>query len=124
VRVGSGRGFTIVESLIAALLLSLGILALVGSAALASRMVGRGGVSTRAAFAAASRMEWLRRVAASSVPACTSPEWRSGSAGGPGLAESWELLDPGLQVQQVRLVVRVRHPTGTSVDTIVTGFLC
>ena len=48
-RVSCRSGFTIVEALIAAMVLSVGILALVGSSALASRMLGRGATATRAA---------------------------------------------------------------------------
>jgi hypothetical protein len=87
-------------------------------------MVGRGAFSTRSAFAAGSRIAQLRRVAFSTVPACISPEWRGDSAGVPGLAESWQMLDAAGPVRRVQIVLRTRHPTGTSSDTFVTGFLC
>ena len=123
-RIGSSGGFTVVEALVAAMVLTVGILAFAGSAALASRMVGRGALSTRTALTAASRLEQLRRVSLSTVPACTAPEWRSGSAGAPGLEESWDILDPSGAVRWVRVVLRARHPTGTSSDTIMSAFLC
>jgi prepilin-type N-terminal cleavage/methylation domain-containing protein len=124
VRVGGRSGFTIAESLVAVVVLSVGILALVGSAALTSRMVGRGAQSTRTGLAAAARIERLRQIAFSTRPACTGPDWRSDSAGGPGLMESWLILDPAGPSRQVRIVLRSRHPTGTSSDTVVTGILC
>jgi hypothetical protein len=124
VRVEGRAGLTVVEALVALLVLSTGILALAGSAALTSRMIGRGALSTRVAFAAATRIERLRRIAGSTVPGCTSPEWREGSAAGSGLTESWEMLDPAGPVRRVRLVVHGAHPAGTSSDTTVAAFLC
>lgn len=123
-RISHRRGFTIVESLIAAVVLSVGILALVGTSALASRMVGRGAASTRAGLIAASRIERLRQIAFSTVPPCTGAEWRSGSTAGPALTENWELLDATGALRRVRIVLRSRHPTGTSTDTVVAAFLC
>lgn len=123
-RVSHSSGFTIVESLIAAVVLSVGLLALAGSSALAGRMVGRGAASTRAALLVATRIERLRQISSSTVPPCTGAEWRGGSSGGPDLAEAWELLDGPGPVQRVRIVVRSRHPRGTSSDTVVAGFLC
>jgi hypothetical protein len=115
---------TIAEVMVAVVVLTVGVLALVGSAALTSRMLGRGRLSTRTGLVAAARIEWLRQVAFSTVPACTGAEWRSDSAGGPGLTESWQIMDPVGLVRRVRIVLRSRHPTGTSSDTVVTGILC
>jgi hypothetical protein len=124
VRVASRSAFTIAEAVVALVMLSVGVLALVGSAALTSRMVGQGRHSTRTGQVAAARIERLRQIAFSTVPACTGAEWRSDSAGGPGLTESWQILDPAGTARRVRIVLRSRHPTGTSSDTVVTGFLC
>jgi hypothetical protein len=104
--------------------LSVGVLALVGSAALTSRMLGRGRHSTRTGQVAAARIERLRQIAFSTAPACTGPEWRSDSAGGPSLTESWQILDPAGAARRVRIILRSRHPTGSSSDTVVTGILC
>jgi hypothetical protein len=104
--------------------LATGILALAGSAASTSRMIGRGGLSTRVALAAAGRIEDLRRIASSTLPACTAPEWRADSAGGPAFAERWEILDAAGAARRVRVVVRARHAGGTSSDTVVAGILC
>ena len=123
-RVGSESGLTIAEAVVAVVVLSVGVLALVGSAALISRMIGQGRQFTRAGQVAAARIERLRQIAFSTVPPCTSVEWRSGSAGGPGLTESWQILDPAGPARRARIVLRSRHPTGLSSDTVVTGFLC
>jgi hypothetical protein len=124
VRVASGSGFTIAEAVVAVVVVSIGALALVGSAALTSRMLGQGRHSTRAGQVAAARVERLRQVAFSTVPPCTGAEWRSDSAGGPGLTERWQILDPAGLARRVWIVLRSRHPTGSSSDTVVTGFLC
>jgi hypothetical protein len=124
VRVVSRSAFTIAEAVVALVVLSVGILAFVGSAALTSRMVGRGRHSTHIAQIAAARIERLRQIAFSTVPACTGAEWRGDSAGGPGLTESWQILDPAGPTRRIRIVVSSRHATGSSSDTVVTGMLC
>ena len=53
-------GFTIVEIIIAIVVLTVGLLGLVTTAALVTRMIGRGRVSEGAAIFAAQRMEQLR----------------------------------------------------------------
>jgi hypothetical protein len=124
VRVAGRSGFTIAEAMVAVVLLTVGVLALVGSAALTSRMMGQGHHSTRTGQVAAARIERLRQIAFSTMPPCAGAEWRSDSAGVPGLTESWHILDPAGTARRVRIVLRSRHPTGYSSDTVVTGFLC
>jgi hypothetical protein len=124
VRVASRSGFTIVEAVIALVVLSVGILALVGSVALTSRMVGWGRHSTRVGQIATSRIEWLQHVAASTVPPCTGVEWRSDSVVGSGFTERWDILDPVGLARRVRIIMSTRYPTRSSSDTIVTAVLC
>jgi hypothetical protein len=124
VRFEGRSGFTLVEVLVATFILVAGVLALAGSAALTSRMVGRGWVSTRAGLAAAGRLDHLRRVAYSTALPCTAPEWRADSATLPGLAERWEILDAGGPARTVRLVLRATRPAGVSSDTVLAGVLC
>lgn len=54
------RGFTIVEVIVAILVLTIGLLGLVTSAALVTRMIGRGQRSAVAAAYAGRRLEMLR----------------------------------------------------------------
>lgn len=117
-------GLTVAEVLVAVVVLSVGVLAWVGSAALVSRMIGRGRHATVAAMAVAGRVERLRQVAGSTSPPCTSAEWRSDSAAGPGLTESWDILDAEGLVRRLRLIVRHRTPTGLATDTVATAVLC
>jgi prepilin-type N-terminal cleavage/methylation domain-containing protein len=124
VRVWKRSGFTIAEVIVAVVVLSVGLLALAGSTALGSRMVGWGQQATRVGQAAAARIERLRQVAFSIVPACSAPEWHTDSAVGSGLSESWEILDEAGPVRRVLLVLRSRRPGGTMSDTVLTAVLC
>jgi len=124
VRVMGRSAFTIAEAVVALVVLSVGVLALVGSGALTSRMLGNGRHATQAGQVAAARIERLRQIAFSTVPACTGDEWRSGSAGAPGLTESWQILDPVGPVRRVLIVVSSGHSARASSDTVVTGVLC
>jgi hypothetical protein len=124
VRVAGRSAFTIAEVVVALVVLSVGALALVGSAGLTSRMLGRGRHSSRTGQVAAARIERLRQIASSTVPACSSPDWRSDSAGGPGLTESWQIVDAVGPARRVLIVLRSRHSTGLSTDTVATGVLC
>ena len=56
----SQRGFTVIEVIIAIVVLSVGLLGLVTTAALVTRMIGRGQRSAVAATFAAQQMEQLR----------------------------------------------------------------
>ena len=123
-RVWNTSGFTVAEVIVAVAVLSVGLLALAGSTALTSRMVGWGQQATYAGQAAAARVERLRQVAFSTVPACSAPDWRSDSAVGGGLSESWEILDDTGPVRKVLIVFRSRRPGGTSSDTVLTAVLC
>ena len=117
-------GFTVAEVLVAVVVLSVGLLAVVGSAALTSRMVGRGLHATLAGQVAAARVERLRQIAFSTAPPCSAAEWRSGSEAAGGLEERWELLDATGAVRRVLIVLRSRHATGISTDSVLTAVLC
>ena len=56
----SERGFTIVEVIVAIIVLTVGILGLVTSSALVTRMIARGQHSSNGATFAARRLEYLR----------------------------------------------------------------
>ena len=123
-RVWTRSGFTLVELVVAVVVLSVGILALAGSAALTSRMVGWGRTSTRVGLTAAARVARLRQLALSTTPPCSAAEWRSGSAPGPGVSEAWEILGGAGPARRVLIVLRSRRPHGVGSDTILTAVLC
>ena len=101
----SRLAFTLIEVLVAVLVLGVGIIALVGTSAGVTRMIGRGKIETRAAQAASSRMETLRLAAYATSPRCSNPGFRSG---GPvlsgGMTESWRVPPTG-RVRKVRVTV-------------------
>ncbi|HYT72387.1 MAG TPA: prepilin-type N-terminal cleavage/methylation domain-containing protein [Gemmatimonadales bacterium] len=102
-RMKRARGFTIVEVIIAILILTVGILGLVTTAALVTRMIARGQRSATAATYAAQRMEKLR------VTGCTSQ-----SAGSEDLfrgsqkvaTSSWSFVNLGNSAWRVVIVTR------------------
>jgi prepilin-type N-terminal cleavage/methylation domain-containing protein len=112
-------GFTLIEVLVAIVVLTVGIMALAGSSASVTRMIGRGKSETRAAQAATRRMEILR-LAADVPPRCTDPKFASG---GPfitaGMSESWQVPESG-KVRHVRVTVTyltVRGPRKAALET-------
>jgi len=116
----SRAGLTLIEVLLAVVVLTIGIVALAGGTGLVTRMIGRGKVETRAAQAASRRMEALRLAAYSTTPRCTAVAFASG---GPvmegGVSESWVVPSAG-RVRAVRVTVTyltVRGPRSASLET-------
>jgi prepilin-type N-terminal cleavage/methylation domain-containing protein len=120
----SASGFTIVEVLVAIVILSIGLIALVGSSAMVTRMIGRGKVETRVAQAASQRIEMLRLAAYSTSPRCTAGTFANG---GPvtsnGLTEAWTVPVAG-RVRNVRVLVTYRTVRGTRTDSLQTRIEC
>ena len=120
----SARGFTLIEVLVAIVLLTVGVMTLLGSSALVSRMIGRGRGSTVAVQVATARLERLRRVAASTTPKCTSPQFVSDSTTTAGVAERW-IVEPGAGLsRRVSVILAYRDPRGPVGDTLRTTVLC
>lgn len=117
-------GFTLVEVLIAVVVLGVGVTALVGSSALVTRMVGRGASETRAAEAANRRIEGLRLLAYSTTPRCTAGGFASG---GPvtanGITERWGVSVVGRYATVSDTVVH-RTARGTHTDVLTTRIEC
>jgi prepilin-type N-terminal cleavage/methylation domain-containing protein len=115
-------GLTLVEVLIAIVVLGIGVAALASTSGTVTRMIGRGKVETRAAQAASSRMESLRLAAHETSPRCTSPSFASG---GPVLSgsmtESWQVPTSGKR-RRVRVTVTyltVRGPRTAELESAV-----
>ena len=68
----NAEGFTIVEVLVAVLVLTVGITSLIGTAGLVTRMVGQGKRTTQAVQRGERRLETLRQQALSTSPQCTA----------------------------------------------------
>ena len=121
----AGRaGFTIVEVLIAVVVLAVGIVALVGSSASSSRMIGRGRTATRAVQAATERMEMIRADAYRTSPDCTALANGSDSAA-TGVVTTWTITGTGTGTPRtVRVISSYRVPGRTKADTLTTQIRC
>jgi len=120
----SRLGFTLTEVLVAVLVLGVGIVALVGTSATVTRMIGGGRIETRAAQAASRRMETLRLAAYATSPRCTDPAFASG---GPvlsgGMTESWRVPPTG-RVRKVRVTVTYLTVRGSRQAMLETALTC
>jgi Tfp pilus assembly protein PilV len=117
-------GFTVAEVVVAVVVFTVGVLALVGASAAMGRMIGRGRQATVAAAVLAGRIEELHRIARSTWPPCTAPDWQGGSATEAGITYDWDVLDAVGVARRVRLVARHQTLTGTATDTAMTAVLC
>jgi prepilin-type N-terminal cleavage/methylation domain-containing protein len=114
-------GFSVVEVLVAIVVIAIGLLALGGSSASVTRMLGTARPATRAAAAAERRLEELRREARSSTPPCAA--LAPGSAASGGISERWEtVIGPGAAV--LRVIVSWEGPRGIEADTLATAVQC
>lgn len=120
----STAGFTIAEVLVAVVVLSIGVVAMAGSSALVTRMIGRGQRATRAGEVAAQRLDSLRLVAYSTTPHCTAL-----ASGGPvtsplGVTQSW-VVGPAGKTRTVTLTLSYRNALGkTHTDVVSTIMGC
>ena len=120
------RGFTLAEVVVAIVLLTVGVMALAGSSAMVSRMIGRGRGSTVAVQVATARIERLRRVAASTTPRCLSPEFATDSTTTDGVSEAWVITPGGGTglTRRVKVILAYGDPRGPVRDTLDTVVLC
>ena len=120
--VRGSSGFTVVEVLVAVVVISIGLLALAGSSAAAARMLAGGRQATLAAEAAERRLEELRRQAHAAAPACPAPA--SGSvSGSDGIDERWAVL-AGSGTAVLRVIVTRHTSRGDVTDTLATAVAC
>ena len=108
------QGFTVVEVLVAIMVLGVGILALVGSSTLVSRMIGEGKRATFATQVAQQRMEVFRR-RAMEQPNCTNLGAETGTATAGRISEEWTVT-VGASTRNV--TVRAIYPDGRGTDTV------
>lgn len=107
------RGFTIIEIIIAIMVLTVGLLGLVTTAALVTRMIARGQRSAVATAFASRRLERLR------VSACTSqtPGTDTLYRGSQWVAvNTWSFTTPATQTYRLKIVTKSRT-TGNKVRT-------
>jgi len=121
----SEQGFTIIEILLAVVVLSIGVMALVGSSAMATRMIGRGNMSSRVTQVANARAELLRAYAAQTSPGCTNPNVASGNAVTNGVTEAWVVGAAAADgTRPVTMTFTYTVPGGTRSDVMVITLYC
>jgi len=117
------RGFTIVETLVAVIVLSIGILALASTVGGITRMMSSGQQKTRAATVAASILDSLRNKAYSEIPKCSglSNGSKTTSLYGTSYASSWTISATGAGTSRdVRIQVAYRVGTRVQGDTLLS----
>lgn len=118
------RGFTVVEVIIAVIVLSVGLLGLVTTAALTTRMIARGQRSAVAATFAAQRMERLRPAA------CIAAQQVNGSEnlyrGSVNVASNtWTFTNAGNSTIRIRVITTyITTKNRTHTDTLETAVSC
>lgn len=100
------RGFTLVELLVALVVLTVGLLALVTTTALVTRMVARGQRSEVAATFAGQRLERLRPGAC--LPPLSSGTERLRRGNQVVASNTWTLTDAGNATVRIRLISTYR----------------
>jgi len=118
-------GFSLVEVLVAIVILSIGLLALAQSSGAVTTMIGRSQQDSEAAATAQARIESLRLTANSTTPKCTS--LASGSATGPaaGTTTAWTVSGTGAsRTVVVTVTYRIGGGRGTRTETIQTILGC
>ena len=120
--VANEQGFTVTEVIIAIVVLSVGLLALASTAALTTRMIGRGQRSAVASTFAAQRLELLRPTACRTQVNGTEVLTR----GSVTLAtNTWRFSNPGNQTIRIQLVTTYLSAQGKSrTDTTETAVSC
>ena len=122
----SEQGFTIIEIMLAVIVLSVGVMALVGSSALATRMIGRGAKTSEVTQVAMARADLLRAYAAQTSPGCTNANVKTDSnTTASGIGEKWVLLgNAGDFTRDVRMTFSYRVYRGTRTDTMMITLYC
>jgi prepilin-type N-terminal cleavage/methylation domain-containing protein len=117
------RGFTIAEVMIAVVLLSFGVMAMVGSSAMVTRMIGRGRQATVTGQMATTQLETLRQLAAATSPSCKHASFKTDSVTTGPVNTKWTVPANG-SARLVVLSISYQTPRGMVRDTVRTTILC
>lgn len=121
------RGFTVVEVVVAMLVLLTGIAAAVGSSALVTRQLGQSRGVGRASQMAVRRLEALRAAAGRLVTPgrarCQHPSFSGGTDSAPGMHEVWAVAPSGV-LRAASVVVTYKRTGGTSEVALHTRIAC
>jgi prepilin-type N-terminal cleavage/methylation domain-containing protein len=121
----SERGFTLAEVIVAVVLLGVGVMALVSSSAMATRMIGRGKESTMAAQIGVARVEALRQLAASTATSCTAAAFKTDSLtdATSHVKAKWVVPNAGT-TRAVKVYLTYRAGSKQVIDTVLTTIYC
>ena len=120
------RGFTLVEVLVAVVILAIGMMAMAASTGAITRTLTVSRNATQAAQVANLAMDRLRAAASSTSPGCTSGNFASSASASTqqGVTLNWEVPASG-SLRTVR--VMVNYPIGlgrTKTDTLAASVSC
>lgn len=116
------RGFTLLEVLLALLVLTTGLLGFAGTLGPISALAGQGRIHSRAAVVLASRVSRLRTELQAGAPGCVLPA--AGSLVHPsGVDESWQ-SSLSVNIVEFRIVARFRLPRRTPAETLIARLPC
>jgi prepilin-type N-terminal cleavage/methylation domain-containing protein len=116
------NGFTIIEVVVAILVLSIGLLAMVGSTAMVTRMIARGQRSATAAIFASQRLEQLRASACTVRPNGADTLYRGGTW---TAVNSWAFVNAGNSTWRIKLTSKYKTAQGrTRTDSTETEISC
>ena len=113
------RGLSLIEILVALIILSVGLLGLAGASATVTRLLGDGRWSTTAMGSATSRIELLRSAARDSA-GCASLAGGSSALPG-GLLERWT-ISPGVHSVVVDVIVSGRRTRADTLSAVIPCF--
>ncbi len=122
----TSRGFTIVELIVAIVILSVGVLAIGSGAMMSTRNLHRSRLATVAATQAQGKMDELLAHAAAAVPACSDADFASSVSPvtTSQVTLSWNVPATG-SLRTVRVFARYRlAQSGLRTDTLVASVAC
>jgi Tfp pilus assembly protein PilV len=112
------EGFSVVEVLVALLLVSVGLLAMAGTSSLALRTAHTAAAELRAAHRAALRLELL------AGPGCAAPASGVVPAGTGGMRESWTVAAATNGAARVEWTAEWAAPRGVGTLRVESALLC
>lgn len=110
------RGFTLVESVVAVVVLAVGVLAVVASTVPLARLVRRGGAQAASAAAAGAEIESLR------AAGCAAPAAGAATSGG-HYRLNW-FVAPGGRLRSVTVMTTYAWGPGAHSDVYETAIAC
>ena len=123
----SERGFTVVEILVAIVILGIGLLVLAGGSVVVTRNLTRSRLEMLATARAEAKLDELRAIGASTVPSCTDANFASSVSSQTigKITLSWTVDAAGAE-RQVRVRTQFLLPSGrgVKVDTLKAEIGC